>query len=197
MALIFRLTGAEQEVYNMNPFVTVWLKPIETIDRIKDSNWVNRAGLLPYLAAGINGVAESPYILERLANQHWFLQIVLSLGLVIIGAVVMRVIYVNLFFFVGKTLEGQATKRDVDTVLSLTMTTEFLKLAYLMIVLILSEGNVDGFESSNVLYFICSVLSLIIAIIGLRHVQKFAYKYVLLNVFMPMVLLAALIFMIL
>jgi hypothetical protein len=181
----------------MNPFVTIWFKPKETIDRLKDSNWVNRAGFLPYLAAGINGVVESPSIMAALYVQNRFLQILLLAGLAVIGAFVMRLIYVNLFFYIGKSLEGQATKKDVDIVLSFTMLPEVFKLAYFVIVLVLGVADIDTFESSYALYFICAGISLIYAVIGLRHVQKFAYKYVLLNIFMPMVFFTALVFMIL
>jgi hypothetical protein len=76
------------------------------------------------------------------------------------------------------------------------MIPEFFKLMYLAIALV-SGASMDTFEPSNALYFICSVLSIIIAIIGLRHVQKLAYKYVLLNIFMPMVLFTVLVFLIL
>jgi hypothetical protein len=199
MELMFRLMAEEREVCKiMNPFVSIWIKPKETIDRLKDSVWVNRVGLLPYLAAGINGVAESNVnpLFVKLDLQDSFLRIIVVVGLVIIASMIIRVIYVNLIFIVGKSLEGQATKRNIDTVLSLTMIPEFFKLTYLTIVWV-NGASIDNFEPSDTLYFICSVLSIIIAIIGLRHVQKFAYKYVLLNIFMPMVLFALLVFLIL
>ncbi|HEY3430807.1 MAG TPA: YIP1 family protein [Cyclobacteriaceae bacterium] len=180
----------------MSPFISIWASPRLTIDRIKDSNWVNGPGLLVYLVLGINDISEADVPAFILNIQNVFMQNLSLLALGIVWGFLYRLIWVNLMFFIGKSLEGQATKRNIDTVLALSSTPEFLKFFYLAISLLVGGESLINFAPSYVVEIVCSISSFVIAIICLHHVQKFAYKYVILNIIMPLVVLIALAYLI-
>ncbi len=43
----------------MRPWTSIWIKTQETIDKFKDSNWVQGQGLLFYIVFGVNAIGES------------------------------------------------------------------------------------------------------------------------------------------
>lgn len=181
----------------MSPWLAIWTSPRKTIDQLKDSNWVNGPGLLVYIVLGINSVSEEDVPAFILNIENVFLQNLSLICLGIVWGLVCRLIWVNLTFFVGKSLEGQATKRNVDTVLTLSLTPEFIKFMYLIMACLFSGQSLIDFEPSIMVYIVCAIATFFIAIVGLHRVQRFGYKYVLLNILMPFVALtAALFFMI-
>src|SRR5688572_6704586 len=171
----------------MNPWLTIWTKPQETIDQIKDSEWVNGRGLIPYFLFGINSAVESRFTQALYFDSGFagfaeiiaFIMLVFSLG--VLGAVFIRLVWVNLILFFGKIWKGQASKRNIDTVLSLCLIPEFFRSLYLIVASIL-KGGLSDLEISGAFTIVCWLIGFRILLIGLSRVQKFSYGFALLNI---------------
>lgn len=108
----------------MNPWVTIWTNTTETIDKFKDSDWVNRAGFLPYFVFGINAASEAeiPRLLGYGAKSEGLVLVVSIMLIVgILAGIILKVLWVNVIFFFGKIWKGQASRRNIDTVVSLCL----------------------------------------------------------------------------
>ena len=107
----------------------------------------------------------------------------------IIGGSLLRVLWVNLIFHFGKTLEGKSAKRNVDTVLSMCLMPEAFKLVSLVI----SYISVDKIESASISFsitIISFVLSASLLIHGLSRVQQFGYVIAVVNIAVPQLILS-------
>ena len=105
-----------------------------------------------------------------------------------------KLVWINIIFFFGKIWKGEATKRNIDTVLSLSLIPEVFKFIYLTGKVIVSNGSLNDLQISGALTIICLILSLRILLIGLSRVQKFSYGFALLNIFVPQLVLTILYF---
>jgi hypothetical protein len=171
----------------MEPWTSIWIKTRETVDYFKDSNWVEGQGLLIYFIFGINMAGESkiPAIIgydSSIGGKLILLFIILFLGL--LAGVFFRAVWVNLTFYFGKIWRGQATKRNVDTVMALCLIPEVFRLINLILSFIV-ENNLENVKINNVLTIICGLLTFKIFVIGLSRVQKFGYGFSILNVLLP------------
>jgi hypothetical protein len=173
----------------MGPLTTIWIKTEETIDQFKDSNWVRRQGLLFYLIFGINATGETD-ILLLLGNDSSALGTLLILFTLLFSGLIFgmlfRVIWVNLIFYFGKIWKGQATKRNIDTVIALCLIPEIFRLLSLTTSFI-AEDNLEDVKINSVVTIICAFLSLRILIIGLSRVQEFSYGISILSIVVPQI----------
>lgn len=180
----------------MNPWISIWTKTRETIDHIKNSYWVEGQGLLPFYFFGINGAAESE-ILELIDFDPGFQSNLISVVLILVFGIgsgyIFRFVWLNFIFFFGKIWKGQATKRNIDSVLSLSLIPEGFKFIYISGVIIVNNGNPIGLQINYALTLICFFLSIRILLVGLSRVQRFSYGTALLNIFLPQLILILLI----
>lgn len=98
---------------------------------------------------------------------------------------------VNLIFYFGKIWKGQATKRNIDTVIALSLIPEILKFVNLTLRFAFQE-DFGIIHINYTLTIICAIISIRILIIGLARVQKFGYGISVLNLFLPQLIIAIL-----
>lgn len=178
----------------MNPWVTIWTNTTETIDKFKDSDWVNRAGFLPYFIFGINAASEAeiPRLLGYGVKSEGLVPVVSIMLIVgILAGIILKVLWVNVIFFFGKIWKGQASRRNIDTVVSLCLFPEIFKLINL-ILNILIQDSMEEARINNALLIICYIIGFRILIIGLARVQRFSYGIAILNIFTPQLTLGIL-----
>ena len=178
----------------MRPWTSIWVKTKETIDEFKDSDWVQGQGLLLYFVLGLNGVGESEIPLLIASDpslQETFLILFVLLLAGLFAGILFRAVWVNLIFYFGKIWKGQATKRNIDTVVALCLIPEIFRLINLTVSFII-HGNFKNVQISYALTIICLLLSFRILLIGLSRVQKFGYGISVLNVIVPQLVLGTL-----
>jgi hypothetical protein len=114
----------------ISPWLTVWTRPAETASRLKDTDWVWGGGLVPYVIMGVVGTLEaSPYptiIVDTSDTPLSVLILLVPFSLSLIAALVARMMWVNFIYYTGKIWNGTATKRGIDTVLSLSLMPQLL-----------------------------------------------------------------------
>jgi hypothetical protein len=176
----------------MNPWISIWTKTTETIDKLKDSNWVNKQGLIPYFIFGVNVASKNNIIPKLLGYESKAegLVIVLTATILLglIAGIILRVVWVNLIFYFGKIWKGQASHKNINTVISLCLIPEIFKLANLIFSYI-TQNNIAEAKISFALTIICLLISLRILLIGLSRVQKFSYGISVLNIFVPQLII--------
>lgn len=164
----------------MSPWTSIWIKTEKTIDQFKDSNWVQRGGLLVYFILGINTASETkiPLLIDG-ASKGIYLLVIIITGLIF--GLAFRMIWVNVIFYFGKIWKGQATKKNINTVLALSSIPEIFRLISLFIS-IFTQKDLINVQINYSLTIICLFLSLRILLIGLSRVQKFSYGISLLTI---------------
>jgi hypothetical protein len=177
-------TSQQNMIGRINPWLSIWVKTEETIDRLKDSNWANRQGLLIYSVVGINSVVdrEMPQLLESSWSKVTFAIVVIVAG--IIFGMLVRIFWINLIFYFGKIWKGQATKRNIDTVLALSFIPEIIRFLNLTLRFFIDD-NLTHIQIHEGLTIICVLVSLSILLIGLSRVQRFTFGICLLNILLP------------
>ena len=182
----------------MNPWITIWTKPSETIDKLKDSNWVNGQGFLPYFIFGINAASESD--IPRLFGYESKLEgliitfiTIIILGL--LGGIIIKAVWVSIIFYFGKIWKGQASRKNIDTVLALSLIPEIFKLVNLIISYLIHD-NIEDAKVDYAVTIICYLISFRILIIGLTKIQKFTYGISILNLFVPQLIFGVLYYLI-
>jgi hypothetical protein len=176
----------------ISPWLTVWTRPAETASRLKDTGWVWGGGLVPYVIMGVVGTLEaSPYptiIVDTSDTPLSVLILLVPFSLSLIAALVARMMWVNFIYYTGKIWNGTATKRGIDTVLSLSLMPQLLCALSLLLNIIPSQGPHPVSVNSGV-QLICAILSSNITIIALARVQRFRYSLAILNMAIPTILL--------
>jgi hypothetical protein len=171
----------------MNPLISIWTQSGQTIDALKNSRWASRQGFIFYIISAINSAAQSrlPSFIESKLGT-----VALIISLALVGGYLYQLICVNVIFYFGKTWNGQATKRNIDTVIALCLIPEAFKFIYLSVRFVLQQ-DIRDVQINNLLIIICFFLSVRILLIGLTRVQKFGYGISVVNILLPQ--LAALI----
>src|SRR5690606_37040046 len=114
---------------------------------------------------------------------------IILLGL--LGGIILRAVWVSLILYFGKIWKGQASRKNIDTVISLCLIPEVLKLVNLLFSYTI-QADIEDAKINNALTIICFLISLRILLIGLSRVQKFSYGISVLNIFVPQLALGLL-----
>jgi hypothetical protein len=161
----------------------IWYNPIHLTDSIKDTDWVKKWGIWLYL---LTGLTESfQYAMTVDFDLSGKLTVMFIVGTFYI--LILRFISINAIYFIGKLWDGQATKRQIDTVIALGLTPEIFKFLNLIISLFSNIDNVENASINPGLFFVCAILSIRLLIIGIARIQKFTYGFAILNVILPQI----------
>lgn len=182
----------------MKPWTSIWVKTKETIDQFKDSNWVNGQGLLLYFIFGINAASESdiPRLFGYESKLEGLIIVLITIILLgLLGGLILRAVWTNLIFYFGKIWKGQASRKNIDTVIALSLIPEIFKLVNLILSYI-TQDNIEDAKINYVVIIICALLTFRIFIVGLSRVQKFSYAISILNVVVPQITLWLLYFLV-
>jgi len=179
----------------MNPWLNIWTRVTGTIDHLKNSNWVDGPGLIPFAILGINGAADSRLLLifdyDSGFEEKGIALVVLLAGGAASGLLI-RLVWVNLIFRFGKIWKGNGTKRNIATVLSLSLIPQTFGFLNLIESIIVNQGDLRQVRINNVITVICFILSFRILVIGLSRVQRFSYGLGILNLIVPQFIFALL-----
>lgn len=182
----------------MNTWITVWAKTAKTIDHCKNTHWIDRAGLVPYFFLGLNSAIESnlPALLysetEVIKPQDKLLASVIILVAGILMGLIFRLVWVNMIFLFGKIMKGNANKKEIDTVLSLSFIPEIFKLLYAAGIVLFNQGDWTDVTVNNLVVIICYLLTIRIMILGISRVQRFSYGQAIVNIFTPQLVIVVL-----
>ncbi len=174
----------------MNPYYNSWFNARKIIDEKLKSDWVSDHGFIPYLIYGLNSSLLQASDLLFLGSNLSF--IVVALVIIAVGffyAIVIRVIAVNAVYFTGKLWKGQASKNEIDTVVSLSFIPYLIVLIYSVAITIASKGDIFIVSENGILTWIVYIFSLRILIFGIARVQKFSYGLSLLNAWLPQLII--------
>jgi hypothetical protein len=149
---------------------------------------------MPYFFFGINAASESdiPKLIGYETKAEGLIISLITIALLgLIGGIMLRAVWVNLIYYFGKIWRGQASRKNIDTVISLCLIPEIFKLANLIFRYIILDSIEDA-KINYALTIICFLIGFRILLIGLSRVQKFSYGISVLNVFVPQLILGAL-----
>lgn len=172
----------------MNPYISIWFNTKKTIDEKLKSDWIYDHGLIPYLLYGLNSSIEI-YSDLLFLDVNTILIIIIAIAIGFISALFTRAIGLNALFYFGKIWKGKASKREIDTVLSLSFIPNIIVSSYLVIAVIVSRGDAIGLSANNIIVLVAYFFSMRILILGLARVQKFSYGLAILSIFLPQLLL--------
>lgn len=150
----------------MSPWLTVWKNPIRTIEEYKDTPWVNRQGFISYMIASISLWRDDSPI-SPLFEEPDVTGIMVTLIGILITAAIFRVIWVGLVFLLGLIWRGQATRRNIDTVVAVSIIPLAILVFYETVCLLLH------LQSYAIVDYIFFSITLWIMVFGIAYVQGF------------------------
>lgn len=158
----------------MNPYVTVWLKPKETVNKIL-SGEVEFKFYIPILLAGLSAFIGEFLIEFELAEQLIIIILGTAFGFVILGY-----FFPWLVLKTGKIWKGESTFKDLQYVFGLA---QIPAIVILILQLVnLAFGRYRSYEAINYgIQIIVWIFYMRTLIIGISKAQRFGYVQLIVN----------------
>ena len=152
------------------------------------SGWVSNYGIIPYIFYGLYvSLLKAPNLLSY--NLHPVVIVLLVIALGFFTALITRALYVNMVYYTGKIWKGQATKNEIDTVVSLSFIPYLIVLLHTITMLLFSLGDFSSIYENNILLLVVYLFSLRTILLGIAKVQKFSYGLSVLSIWLlPMII---------
>ncbi len=170
----------------VNPYISIWLKPKETIDKFIHQR-INNSILLPPiiilgLSMGLETATEMTLLLEDDQSPLALLGIYCGSAMSFVGIafILLSLIHPWIIKTIGKIWNGKSTSAQIANVISLSLIPYSPILVYQVLAILTMSDPSNEFINAGV-YFILYLIGLRIQIIGISVVQKFSYGLSLLN----------------
>lgn len=167
----------------MNVYKDIWLAPRETIEEFESSNVNNSLFFLPLIFSGLVFAFDISSDISRVFEMEasflgLLFSIPIGIGLAFLGLGLIIPGLINLF---GKIWKGSSTMRQMVNVCSISSIPLSLILVNQIVLFVF--GYEPSLEQVNAgFYYILSIWSFGLLIIGVSSVQKFSYGIALLNI---------------
>jgi hypothetical protein len=172
----------------MQTIYTIWTKPGETFDYLNKQD-KDKTGLTLDILFVLGSLSVTATLMAQAylnaGNFNIYLTIITVLLLSLAGGITTKFIFSFILWGIAKLLQGEASTRQVRTIVAYTLVPQLINLVIFIVLIIIADINNDATivtYQNPLTQIIIWFFSVRIMIIGLSRYNKFTYGTALINI---------------